>query len=128
MKRREFITLLSAAAVVMPRAALGQTPAKVFHVGTVSPGPPRDEKGPTGATLLRALAERGYVVGKNLTFSAYSAKGQTSNIPRVIGEMRTAGVNVIVTVGFPTALAAKASGIPVVIASAAAGFLFKLLS
>ena len=51
------------------------------------------------------------VVGKNLTFSAYSAKGQVSNIPRVIDEMKAAGVSVIVTVGFPTALAAKASGI-----------------
>ena len=117
MKRREFITLLSAAAVATPRAALGQTSAKAFHVGTVSPGPPRDEKSPTGATLLRVLAERGYVVGKNLTFSAYSAKGQVSNIPRVIDEMKAAGVSVIVTVGFPTALAAKASGISVVIAS-----------
>jgi putative ABC transport system substrate-binding protein len=117
MKRREFITLLSAAAVAAPRASLGQAPAKVFHVGTVSPGPPRDEKSPTGATLLRVLAERGYVVGKNLTFGAYSAKGKVSNIPRVIDEMKAAGVSVIVTVGFPTALAAKVSGIPVVIAS-----------
>ena len=117
MKRREFITLLSAAAVATPRAALGQTPAKVFHVGTVSPGPPRDEKSPTGATMLRVLAERGYVVGKNLTFSAYSAKGQVSNIPHVIDQMKAAGVDVIVTVGYPTALAAKRSGIPVVIAS-----------
>jgi putative ABC transport system substrate-binding protein len=117
MKRREFITLLSAAAVAPPRAALGQTSARVYHVGTVSPGPPRDEKSPTGATLLRVLAERGYVVGKNLTFSAHSARGQVSEIPRVIDQMKAAGVDVIVTVGYPTALAAKVSGIPVVIAS-----------
>jgi putative ABC transport system substrate-binding protein len=117
MKRREFITLLSAAAVATPRAAVGQTSAKVYHVGTVSPGPPRDEKSPTGATLLRVLTERGYVLGKNLAFSAHSAKGQVSEIPRVIDEMRAAGVDVIVTVGFPTALAAKGSRIPVVIAS-----------
>ena len=117
MKRREFITLLSAAAVATPRAAVGQTSAKAYHVGTVSPGPPRDEKSPTGATLLRVLTERGYVVGKNLAFSAHSARGQTSEIPRVVDEMKAAGVDVIVTVGFPTALAAKRSGIPVVIAS-----------
>ena len=117
MKRREFITLLSAAAVATPRAAVGQTSAKAYHVGTVSPGPPRDEKSPTGATLLRVLTERGYVVGKNLAFSAHSARGQTSEIPRVVDEMKAAGVDVIVTVGFPTALAAKGSGIPVVIAS-----------
>src|SRR6478609_7428104 len=84
MKRREFITLLSAAAVAAPRPAIGQASTKVYHVGTVSPGPPRDEKSPTGATLLRVLADRGYVVGKNLTFSAHSARGQVSGIPVVI--------------------------------------------
>lgn len=117
MKRREFMTLLSAAAVAGPRSAFGETSGKVYHVATISPGPARDEKSPTGATLLRGLKERGYEVGRNLRFSALSARGQVSEIPRLIGQMKATGVDVIVTVGYPTAFAAKGSGIAVVIAS-----------
>jgi putative ABC transport system substrate-binding protein len=117
MKRREFITLLSAAAVAGSRSASGQAPGKVYHVATISPGTPRDEKSPTGATLLRGLKDRGYEVGRNLRFSAFSARGQLSEIPRLIEQMKATGVDVIVTVGYPTAVAAKGSGIPVVIAS-----------
>jgi putative ABC transport system substrate-binding protein len=117
MKRREFMTLLSAAAIAVPRSAFGQASGKVYHVATISPGPARDEKSPTGATLLRGLKDRGYDVGKNLRFGALSARGQVSEIPRLIEQMKASSVDVIVTVGYPTAFAAKSSGIPVVIAS-----------
>jgi putative ABC transport system substrate-binding protein len=62
------------------------------------------------------LAERGYVIGKNLTFDARGARGQISKLPDLLAEMKAAGVDVVVTVGYRAALAAKASGIPVVIA------------
>jgi ABC-type uncharacterized transport system substrate-binding protein len=117
MRRREFITLLSAGAVSSPLLAFGQVSAKVYHVATISPGPPRDEKSPTGSTLLRGLNERGYDVGRNLRFSALSARGQVSEIPRLIDQMKATSVDVIVTVGYPTAFSAKESGIPVVVAS-----------
>ncbi len=117
MKRREFITLFSAAVIATPRLSFGQSAGKVYHVATISPGPPRDEKSPTGATLLRELKERGYDVGRNLKFSALSARGQLSEIPRLIEQMKANSVDVIVTIGYPTAFAAKESGIPVVIAS-----------
>ncbi len=88
MKRREFITLLSAAALAGPRAAIGQTSAKVFRLSTLTPGLPRDEKSPEGMTLVRMLAERGYAIGKNLTFDARGAKGQISELPRILDETR----------------------------------------
>jgi putative ABC transport system substrate-binding protein len=117
MKRRVFITLLSAAAISAPRSALGQASAKVYHVATISPGPPRDEMSPTGATFLRGLKECGYDVGRNLRFSAFGARGHLSEIPRLIEQMKANSVDVIVTIGYPMALAAKESQIPVVIAS-----------
>jgi putative tryptophan/tyrosine transport system substrate-binding protein len=117
MKRREFIRLLSTVAVAIPHSAFGQVSAKIYHVATITPGPPRDEKSPTGATLLRGLKERGYDVGKNLRFSAFGARGQVSEIPRLIEQMKKTGVDVVVTSGYPTAFAAKESGIPVVIAT-----------
>jgi putative tryptophan/tyrosine transport system substrate-binding protein len=116
MQRREFIALLSGAALAGPRAAIGQTSAKVYHLGTLTPGLPRDEKSPEGMTLVRVLAERGYTLGKNLTFDARGARGQISELPRMIEEMKATNIDVIVTVGYRAALFAKASGIPVVIA------------
>ena len=66
MRRRHFIELLSGAMIAIPCAAIGQPSGKVYHVGTLGPGPARDEKTPDGATLIRALKEHGYAVGKNL--------------------------------------------------------------
>ena len=116
MQRRQFITLLSGAALAGPRVALGQTSAKVYHLATLTPGLPRDEKSPEGMTLIRVLAERGYSLGKNLTFDARGAKGRVSELPHMIEEMKAANTDVIVTVSYRAAVAAKASGVPVVIA------------
>ena len=116
MRRREFITLLSGAVLAGPRTAIGQTSAKVFRLGTLTPGLPRDEKSPEGMTLVRILAERGYALGKNLTLDARGAKGKISELPHMLEEMKSANIDVIVTVGYKAALLAKATGIPVVIA------------
>jgi putative ABC transport system substrate-binding protein len=116
MQRREFITLLSGAALAGPRAAIGQTSARVYHLATLTPGLPRDKMSPEGMTLVRVLAEQGFALGKNLTFDALGARGKISELPRMIEEMKAANIDVIVTVGYPAALSAKVSGIPVVIA------------
>ena len=118
MRRREFMALMSGAVLARPGAALCQI-AKVHHLGTLSPSFPRDEKSPEGTTLVRALAEHGYALGKNLTLEARGARGQNSELPRMMEELKAANVEVIVTIGYRAALAAKASGISVVIASGA---------
>jgi putative ABC transport system substrate-binding protein len=116
MHRREIVLLIAGTMIAGIGRAIAQ-PSKTYRVGTLTPGLPRDEKSPDGATLIHVLAERGYALGKNLTFDARGAMGQISRLPQILGEMKAANVNVIVTVGYPSALAAKASGIPVVIAS-----------
>jgi putative tryptophan/tyrosine transport system substrate-binding protein len=70
IKRREFMALLAGATVAGPRAALAQMSSKVFHLGTLTPGAPLDEKSPLGAILVKALEKRGYIISKNLTFEA----------------------------------------------------------
>ena len=67
-------------------------------------------------TLVRILAERGYALGKNLALDARGAKGKISELPHMLEEMKSANIDVIVTVGYKAALLAKATGIPVVIA------------
>ena len=116
MKRREFLILLGGAAVTAPLTAAAQTSSKVYRLGTLSPGAPLNEKSPFGAILVRALAQRGYTLGQNLTLEARAAGGQVRKLPELLKELQAGKVDVIVAVGFPTALATKASGVPTVVA------------
>jgi putative tryptophan/tyrosine transport system substrate-binding protein len=65
---------------------------------------------------VRVLAERGYVLGQNLTLDARGAKGDMHRVPQLLQEMKADKVDAFVVTGFPVALAAKASGIPTVVA------------
>jgi putative tryptophan/tyrosine transport system substrate-binding protein len=58
MRRRDFISLVTSAAIVGPRTAIAQTSSKVFRLGTLTPGPPLDEKTPLGSILLKSLEKR----------------------------------------------------------------------
>ena len=77
MKRRDVLKLLAGTAMAVPQVAGAQTSPQVFHLGTLTPGAPLDEKSPLGALLLKSLEERGYVVGKNLTFEARCKKANS---------------------------------------------------
>ena len=120
MQRRDFITLLGGAAAswrfASPRAAIAQT-AKVYRLGTLTPGPPIISTAGTGAILITALAKRGYTLGKNLAYEARGAAGNKGRLPQLVQELKAANVDVIVTVSYPAAVAAKASGLATVIAS-----------
>jgi len=115
MKRREFITVLAGATVFGPRASLAQ-PSKVYRLGTLGPGAPFNDKSPFGSILVRVLADHGYALGQNLAFESYGAMGQVSKLPGILQEMKANKVDAIVAVGFPTAMAAKATDIPTVVA------------
>jgi putative ABC transport system substrate-binding protein len=116
MRRREFITLLTGAAIAGPQAAFAQPSSKVYRLGTLGAGAPFDEKSPNGAILVRVLAERGYALGQNLTFDARGAGGQIGKLPALLQELKANKVDAIVATGYPTALAAKSTDIPTVVA------------
>lgn len=116
MKRREFLALLGAAALVDPRAASAQTAGRVYHLGTIQPAVPLTDGSPFGKILVKALAERGYILGQNLTFDARGAMGDVTKLPSLLQELKARDVDVLVGVGYVAALAAKATGIPTVVA------------
>ena len=116
MRRRQFIASLAGATIVGTRASFAQLSTKVYRLGTLSPGAPFDDKSPFGSILVRVLGEHGYKLGQNLVFEAHGAMAQVGKLPGILQEMKTNKVDAIVCLGYPAALAAKATDIPTVVA------------
>jgi putative ABC transport system substrate-binding protein len=116
MQRREFIALLSGVAATMPAASFAQTP-KVFRLGTLSAGGPRGPDNARGAVLVQALGKLGYGLGKNLVVEARGAAGKPELVTGLAQELKAVNVDAIVTISYPAAVAAKATGIATVVAS-----------
>ena len=95
MRRREFITLLTGAAMAGPRLAQAQ-PSKVYRLATLNSGAPFADKSPFGAILVRVLGERGYTLGQNLTFEPHGAMGQLSKLPGLLQEIKANKADAIV--------------------------------
>jgi putative ABC transport system substrate-binding protein len=115
MKRRDFITLLAGAAVAAPHVARAQAP-KSYRLGSLTPGLPIPANSPLGIVLLKGLEQQGFVIGNNLTYDARGAAGQNAKLPEFVRAMKADLVDVIVAVGYPTALACKVEQIPTVVA------------
>jgi putative ABC transport system substrate-binding protein len=115
MKRREFLGLLGGAALAGPRAASAQTPvSRIYHLGALNPTLPMTDTSPSGMIVIKALAERGYTLGQNLTLDARGAMGDVAKIPSLLGDLKARDVDAIIVIGYRVALAAKSTGIPTV--------------
>jgi putative tryptophan/tyrosine transport system substrate-binding protein len=118
--RRDFITLLGSAAAAWPLAAIGQTTSKVYRVGSLSPGEPVSDSSYFGAAIVRGFAKHGYTVGRNLVFERRGAMAKMERLPGLVGELLASNVDVILTFGYPPALAAKrgTTTVPIVLTQA----------
>lgn len=116
MRRREFLGILGGAALTRPTLAAAETADHVYHLGTIQPAAPLTDSSPFGKVLVKALAERGYVIGKNLTYDARGAMGDVAKLPALLQELKGRDVGVLVSFGYSSAVAAKATGIPTVVA------------
>ena len=116
MKRREVIAFLGGMAIAAPRETIAQT-SKIYRLGTLTVGPPIATTDGIGKILIAGLAKRGYTLGKNLAYEARGAAGKVGQTPNLMQELKAANVDVVVTVSYPAAAAAKASGVATVIAA-----------
>ena len=117
MRRRDVLQLLAGAALAAPRVAAAQTAAKTYRIGTLTVGPPIPPTAGTGAMLVAGLAKRGFTLGQNLAYETRGAAGNVSQMANLMQELKAADVDVVVTIGYPSAAAAKASGVATVIAT-----------
>ena len=105
--RREFITLLSGAAVACPLAARAQQSAMPV-IGFLSSGTQESDAFRLTA-IRRGLNEVGYVVGRNVAIEYRWAENQNERLPKLAMELVHRPVTVMVATGGPAALAARVS-------------------
>ena len=116
MNRRKLIKVLGGAMLALPWRAQAQTPPRVYRIGLLSAGAATTDASPFGAPLIRGLTKHGYTQGRNLVFERRAADGHVERLPRLVEELTAAKVDVIQTMGFPAALAAKQGTVlPVVV-------------
>jgi len=118
MRRREFIRLLSSAAVSWPLVAHAQQTTKISQIGVLSLG--RGDKSDTSLSTLEAfipaLRELGYVEEENIAFNREFADGDMNKLAELAQKLVQRPVDAIVTLATPAARAAKraTSTIPIV--------------
>ncbi len=115
MRRREFVRLVGGAVPLMtPLRGFAQTSGRVYRVGLLGAGAPTADTSPLGSSLIRGLAGQGYALNKNFVLERRGAEGQIDRLPQLVTELAAAKVDVIVTSGYPAALAAKQGSVPVI--------------
>jgi putative ABC transport system substrate-binding protein len=113
MRRRDFITLIVGAAA-WPLAAHAQSTMPV--IGMLSIGSPEGATPENDAAFERGLAERGYVVGRNVTIERRWARGSQEKLSELAQELVNLNPVLIMGGGNVVALAARkaTSTIPIV--------------
>jgi putative tryptophan/tyrosine transport system substrate-binding protein len=94
LKRREFLSLLGAAAA-WPLTARAQQPAKVPRIGILSPA--ASETAATLTAFREGIRNLGYVEGQTIALYFRPSKGMMDALPALAAELVRMPVNVIVT-------------------------------
>ena len=116
MKRREFITLLGSA-VAWPLAASAQQTPKLPPIGFLSPTRGSAENQRVAAFLQR-LRAAGWIEGRSVAIKVRRAEGRSERAADIVAEFVQQKVDVIVSRGTVSVLAAKQATpvIPIVFA------------
>jgi putative ABC transport system substrate-binding protein len=94
-------------------------PAQTYRIGLLSVAADPTDQSPFGAGLIRGFARHGLILGQNLVFERRAAHGQLDRLPQLVDELVAKNVAVIVTMGYPAAVAAKDhTTLPVVVVQA----------
>jgi putative ABC transport system substrate-binding protein len=118
--RREFVAALGGAGIAWPLAAREQQPRKLSTIGFLSPTTP-STAGQWTSDFVQRLRELGWMEGRNVAIEYRWAEGRADRSAEIAAEFVRLKVDVIVTYGTPSVIAAKqtTSVIPIVFALAA---------
>ena len=114
MRRREFVTLLSGAAVTWPLAALAQQPSKSPTIGFLGSATASTQS-QRYLGFVERLGELGWIEGRNIAIEYRWAEGRPERYTEIATEFVRMQVDVIVTSGTGAVIAAKqaTSAIPI---------------
>jgi putative ABC transport system substrate-binding protein len=117
--RRYFLLGAAGCAIALPLAARGQTkPARVYRVGVL--GSESSAYDANRMEIFRAaLAERGYVEGRNLVIVTRRAEGDYARLPALAAELLRENVDVVVANGSKAGKAAMeaTTRVPIVVSN-----------
>ena len=103
IKRREFITLLSGAAVAWPLAAGGQLPERMRRIGVLMNLASDDAEGQARlAAFHQGLQQLGWTVGRNVQIDYRWSAGNADYIRKFAAELVALAPDVIVSTGSPS--------------------------
>ena len=103
MQRREFITLLSGAAMAWPLAAHAQQTERVRRIGVLIPFTATDpEAKARNVVFEQSLQQLGWTVGRDLQIDYRSPGGEAASIRRSAAELVALAPDLIMTVGSAT--------------------------
>jgi putative tryptophan/tyrosine transport system substrate-binding protein len=119
MIRREFITLLGGAAAAWPLAARAQQAGKLPTIGFLGAATP-SAANQWVAAFVQRLRELGWIEGRTVSIEYRWAEGRSERFAEIAAEFVRLKVDVIVTWGTASIVAAKqaTSVIPIVFAAA----------
>jgi ABC-type uncharacterized transport system substrate-binding protein len=118
MKRREFITLLGAAAAAWPLAARAQQAGKLPTIGFLGAATALNWS-PWLAAFVQRLRELGWIEGRTIAIEIRWAEGRSERYTEIAAEFVRLKVDVIVTSGAAVLAAKEATSvIPIVFAAA----------
>src|SRR5437868_2558979 len=101
MRRREFITLVSSAAVAWPLAARAQQPERVRRIGVLMTQLADDPVSMDRiAAFLQGLQKLGWTVGRNVQIEyRWGAAGEAERIRKYVAEIIALEPDVILSTG-----------------------------
>jgi putative tryptophan/tyrosine transport system substrate-binding protein len=119
MRSPVFIALMVlVVAGALPKQAAQAVPPE-YRVGLLSTGGEATDQSAFSTELIRGFARRGLVLGQNLAVERRAAHGRIDDLPRLVDQLVASRVGVIVTLGYPAAIAAKEhASLPVVVVRA----------
>ena len=81
MRRRDFFTLVSSAAIAWPLVANAQEPKKIPHLCFLTFDPGTLQSSPRFGVFFNSLRDLGYVDGQTLIIHYLSADGKDDRFP-----------------------------------------------
>jgi putative ABC transport system substrate-binding protein len=116
MKRRDFISLFSRAAIIWPLAASAQQPGKIPTIGVLWHAGTAEQEGPNFTAIIEGFKALGYVDGQNIRFEHRFPNETPDRFRSMAAELVSMKVDVLMSVGIAAApyVVSATSTIPIV--------------